>query len=144
VVEITESVFIQDATNAVDVLSRLREQGIRLALDDFGCGYSSLSYLQRFKFDKLKIDQSFVRRLGQNTDALTIIGAIVNLGHNLGLQVTVEGVETAAQLAILRELGCDQVQGYLFAKPVPIILASDLEQARLRAMFHDPVKRAYA
>jgi EAL domain-containing protein (putative c-di-GMP-specific phosphodiesterase class I) len=143
-VEITESVFIQDATNAVDVLSRLREQGIRLALDDFGCGYSSLSYLQRFKFDKLKIDQSFVRRLGQNTDALTIIGAIVNLGHNLGLQVTVEGVETAAQLAILRELGCDQVQGYLFAKPAPIILASDLEQARLRAMFHDPVKRAYA
>jgi diguanylate cyclase (GGDEF)-like protein len=145
VIEITESVFIQDATNAVDVLSRLRQQGIRLALDDFGSGYSSLNYLQRFKFDKIKIDQSFVSRLGHNADTLTIIGAIVNLGHNLGLHVTVEGVETADQLAILKGLGCDQMQGYLFGRPAPIIAVTDFEQARLRAMFQDPaILRAWA
>ncbi|KQP17425.1 diguanylate cyclase [Methylobacterium sp. Leaf100] len=144
VVEITESVFIQDATNAVDVLSRLRQQGVRLALDDFGSGYSSLSYLQQFKFDKIKIDQSFVRRLGQDADTLTIIGAIVNLGHNLGLHVTVEGVETADQLEILRGLGCDQMQGYLFARPSPTITGRELEQARLRAMFAETFVRARA
>ncbi len=144
VVEITESVFIQDATNAVDVLSRLRAQGIRLALDDFGSGYSSLNYLQRFKFDKIKIDQSFVRRLGQDADTLTIIRAIVNLGHNLGLHVTVEGVETAEQLAILRRLGCDQMQGYLFARPSPMMNTWELEQARLHTMFADTFIRARA
>ena len=135
VIEITESVFIQDATNAVEILSHLRSQGIRLALDDFGSGYSSLSYLQRFKFDKIKVDQSFVRRLGHDSDTLTIIRAIVNLGHNLGLQVTVEGVETAEQLAILRKLGCDQMQGYLFARPAPLTAISEFEEARLQAMF---------
>ncbi|MCJ2020462.1 EAL domain-containing protein [Methylobacterium sp. E-065] len=135
VIEITESVFIQDATKAVEVLTRLRGLGVRLALDDFGTGYSSLSYLQQFRFDKIKIDQSFVRKIEQSADTLTIVRAIANLGHNLGLQVTVEGVETAEQLAILRQLGCDQMQGYLFAKPAPKLPASELEQARLRALF---------
>ncbi|SFH01421.1 PAS domain S-box-containing protein/diguanylate cyclase (GGDEF) domain-containing protein [Methylobacterium gossipiicola] len=144
VIEITESVFIQDAANAVDVLSRLRRQGVHLALDDFGSGYSSLSYLQRFKFDKIKIDQSFVRRLGQSSDTLTIIHAIANLGHNLGLHVTVEGVETAEQLAILKEIGFDQMQGYLFGKPAPTLTVTDFEQARLRAMFQEPDLRAWA
>ena len=144
VVEITESVFIQDATKAVAVLSRLREQGIRLALDDFGTGYSSLSYLQQFKFDKIKIDQSFVRRLGTDRDTLTIVRAIVNLGHNLGLQVTVEGVETAEQLAILRGLGCDQMQGYLFSRPVPVTAFSKFEQGRLWSMFAEQPMRALA
>jgi len=144
VIEITESVFIQDAANAVDVLSRLRAQGIRLALDDFGSGYSSLSYLQQFKFDKIKIDQSFVRRLGQDADAFTIIGAIANLGHNLGLHVTVEGVETAEQLAILKGIGFDQMQGYLFGRPAPTLAVTDFEQARLRAMFQEPATRARA
>ena len=135
VLEITESVFIQDATLAVEVLTALRLLGVRLALDDFGTGYASLSYLQQFKFDKLKVDQSFVRRLGQNADSLTIVRAIANLGHNLGLQVTVEGVETPEQLAVLRELGCDQMQGYLFARPAPMTAASEGERARLRALF---------
>ena len=144
VIEITESVFIQDAANAVDVLSRLRAQGIRLALDDFGSGYSSLSYLQQFKFDKIKIDQSFVRRLGQDADAFTIIGAIANLGHNLGLHVTAEGVETAEQLAILKGIGFDQMQGYLFGRPAPTLAVTDFEQARLRAMFQEPATRARA
>ena len=143
VVEITESVFIQDATKAVEVLTQLRALGVRLALDDFGTGYSSLSYLQQFRFDKIKIDQSFVRKIGQNADTLTIVRAITNLGHNLGLQVTVEGVETAEQLAILRELQCDQMQGYLFARPNPSLVASELEQARMRALFNrTPLKAA--
>ncbi|MGX5777332.1 bifunctional diguanylate cyclase/phosphodiesterase [Methylorubrum zatmanii] len=137
VLEITEGVFIQDAAMAVEVLTALRSLGVRLALDDFGTGYSSLSYLQRFKFDKIKIDQSFVRRLGQHADTLTILRAITHLGHNLGLQVTVEGVETPEQLAILRELGCDQMQGYLFARPGPMAALSELEPERLRALF-DP------
>ena len=152
VLEITEGVFIQDAAMAVEVLTALRTLGVRLALDDFGTGYSSLSYLQRFKFDKIKVDQSFVRRLGQHADSLTIVRAITHLGHNLGLQVTVEGVETQEQLAVLRELGCDQMQGYLFARPTPmtgpmttpIAGSPDLERARLRSLFDGPQAKAYA
>ena len=135
VIEITESVFIQDASTAVAVLTRLRDLGVRLALDDFGTGYSSLSYLQQFRFDKIKVDQSFVRRLGQHADTLAIVRAIVNLGHNLGLHVTVEGVETPEQLAILRDLQCDQMQGYLFARPTPDLAVSELDRARLRSLF---------
>lgn len=144
VVEITESVFIQDEAAAVVVLTKLRELGVRVALDDFGSGYSSLSYLQRFKFDKIKIDQTFVRRLGEHTDTLTIVRAIVNLGHNLGMQVTVEGVETAEQLAILRGLGCNQMQGYLFGRPAPVPMASEEDQLHIRSMFDAPLIRAVA
>lgn len=120
VVEITEAVFIADTTQAVETLSKLRALGIRLALDDFGTGYSSLSYLQLFKFDKFKIDQSFVRRLEGGAEALTIIQTIITLGHNLGLQVTVEGVETPEQALVLQGLGCDQMQGYYFGRPAPL------------------------
>ncbi|MCJ2092800.1 EAL domain-containing protein [Methylobacterium sp. J-072] len=144
VIEITESVFIQDAAKAVKILTDLRRLGVRLALDDFGTGYSSLSYLQQFRFDKIKVDQSFVRRLGQHADTLAIVRAIVNLGHNLGLQVTVEGVETVEQLVILRELRCEQMQGYLFARPTPVPATSELELARLRALFTEPALRALA
>jgi len=135
VVEITEGVFIENGAEAVAVLTNLREQGIRLALDDFGTGYSSLSYLQRFRFDKIKIDQSFVRTLGQNSDTLTIVRAIVNLGHNLGLQVTVEGVETIEQLRILQGLGCDQMQGYLFSRPMPLTVIADVHQDQIQNLF---------
>ncbi|MDP4027172.1 EAL domain-containing protein [Methylobacterium sp. NEAU 140] len=144
IVEITESVFIQDADAAVAVLTRLRALGVRLALDDFGTGYSSLSYLQRFQFDTIKIDRSFVGRLAQHADTLTIVRAIVNLGHNLGLRVVVEGVETAEQLGILRGLGCDRMQGYLFGRPAPVLAVSDLERARTRALFADNLRRATA
>ncbi|MFG5120312.1 EAL domain-containing protein [Methylorubrum sp. POS3] len=140
VLEITEGVFIQDADTAVAVLTDLRGLGVRLALDDFGTGYSSLSYLQRFKFHKIKIDQSFVHRLGQDADSLTIVRAITHLGHNLGLQVTVEGIETAEQLGMLRDLGCDQMQGYLFARPAATT-ASEFDRARLRSLFAEaPMK----
>ena len=135
VVEVTESILIEDAVKAVATLNRLREMGVRIALDDFGTGFSSLSYLQLFKFDKLKIDKAFVKKLGHDDDAMTITKTIVNLGHNLGLYVTAEGVETQAQLAILQALGCDQIQGYVVARPSPIENFTELDQARTRAMF---------
>ncbi|WP_245501385.1 putative bifunctional diguanylate cyclase/phosphodiesterase [Lichenibacterium minor] len=135
VVEVTEGILIEDAAKAVAILNRLRDMGVRVALDDFGTGYSSLSYLQLFKFDKFKIDKSFVRRLGESEDALTIIRTIVNLGHNLGLQVTAEGVETQEQLDILRSLGSDQIQGYLVARPAPVDAFTDLDRLRTKALF---------
>ena len=120
VVEVTEGILIDDTDLAVATLKELKEMGIRIALDDFGTGFSSLSYLQLFKFDKLKIDKSFIRSLGETDEALTLTRTIVNLAHNLGLEVTAEGVETPAQLAILQNLGCDQIQGYLIARPAMI------------------------
>ena len=141
VVEITEGVLIEDAAKAVLILNRLRNMGVRVALDDFGSGFSSLSYLQLFKFDKFKIDKSFVWKLGQSEEALTIIKTIVNLGHNLGLQVTAEGVETLEQLNFLRALGCDQIQGYLVARPAPMGSFTRLDQLRTTAMFgHDRLR----
>ena len=135
VVEVTEGILIDDADEAVKTLNRLREIGVRVALDDFGTGYSSLSYLQLFKFDKFKIDQSFIKKLGESEDALTITRTIVNLGHNLGLNVTAEGVETKAQLAMLQQLGCDQIQGYLVARPAPIKKFTRNDSVRVQALF---------
>ncbi len=135
VVEVTEGILIDDAAQAVDTLNRLREMGVRVALDDFGTGFSSLSYLQLFKFDKFKIDKSFINKLGQSDDALTLTRTIVNLGHNLGLHVVAEGVENAGQLAILQGLGCDQIQGYLVARPALMGNFTELDQARTRATF---------
>ena len=144
VVEVTEGVLIDDAAKAVATLNRLRDMGVRVALDDFGTGYSSLSYLQLFKFDKFKIDKSFVRKLGQSEDALTLTRTIVNLGHNLGLQVTAEGVETPAQLAILQSLGCDQIQGYLIARPAPNGSHTELDRVRTVALFDKNRRRLSA
>jgi EAL domain-containing protein (putative c-di-GMP-specific phosphodiesterase class I) len=87
-------------------------------MDDFGTGYSSLSYLTRFPFDRIKIDQSFVRELGTRTDCITIVRAVTTLGHDLGIAITAEGVETEQQLDALERAGCTEVQGYLFSAPV--------------------------
>ena len=144
VVEITEGVLVNDTGKALEILNGLRGMGIRLALDDFGTGYSSLSYLQRFRFDKFKIDKSFVAKIGQSEDALTITRTIVNLGHNLGLQVTAEGVETRRQLQILQALGCDQIQGYLVARPAPIETFTELDGARVRSLFRAEPSRLSA
>jgi EAL domain-containing protein (putative c-di-GMP-specific phosphodiesterase class I) len=97
----------------------LREMGIAVALDDFGTGYSSLSYLRSFPFDKIKIDQSFVRDLVNNKESMSIIRAVTGLGHSLSMKTTAEGVETQEQLVKLREEGCTEVQGYLFSRPMP-------------------------
>ncbi|MHA7773979.1 putative bifunctional diguanylate cyclase/phosphodiesterase [Roseibium sp. M-1] len=117
VLEITESVFLRDHGSASAKLQKLRDLGIRIALDDFGTGYSSLSYLRQYKFDKIKIDKSFVDEIGERSDGLAIISAVIALAHNLGLEVTAEGVERQFQVDALRTLGCDTMQGYYFGKP---------------------------
>lgn len=117
--ELTESVVMQDARKADNILSRLSRIGIKLAIDDFGTGYSSLSYLKRFDVDRLKIDQSFVRDMTNNYDDAEIARAIINLGHTLGLEIVSEGVETKEQLELLKQQGCDVIQGYLISRPIP-------------------------
>ncbi|MCC6891160.1 MAG: bifunctional diguanylate cyclase/phosphodiesterase [Hyphomicrobiales bacterium] len=119
VLEITEGVLIDDPTSAKARLEDLRRLGVQLALDDFGSGYSSLSYLQQLPFDKLKIDRGFVAALDQSANAGVIIQAIVTLGRALGMSVVIEGVETEAQRVLLRLAGCNEMQGYLFARPAP-------------------------
>lgn len=117
--EITESMIMQGRDQATQILQRFRDLGTHVSIDDFGTGYSSLSYLKRFPIDALKIDRSFVNDLPHDTDDAAITQAIIAMAHSLKLQVVAEGVETVEQLEFLRELGCDQIQGYLFSKPVP-------------------------
>ena len=117
--EITESLIMQDPGSVAGDLRRLRELGFALAIDDFGTGHSSLAYLKRFPIHKLKVDQSFVRNLGSCADDSAIVEAIIRLGQSLGLRVIAEGVETDDNLNRLRDLGCDEIQGYLLSKPLP-------------------------
>jgi len=117
--EITESVLMQDVDKTVETLRALKALGIQLAIDDFGTGYSSLSYLKRLPVDTLKIDRSFVSGLGQDAQDSAIVTSVVSLAKTLNLSITGEGIETTAQHARLTELGCDQGQGYLFARPAP-------------------------
>jgi diguanylate cyclase (GGDEF)-like protein/PAS domain S-box-containing protein len=116
--ELTESMLMQDVDAAIRIMSDLKAIGVHIALDDFGTGYSSLSYLKRFPIDTLKIDQSFVRDITSDAASEAIAGAIIAMAQRLELGVVAEGVETEAQLAVLRGLGCSQVQGYLFCKPL--------------------------
>jgi len=104
---------------AIDIMANFRARGIRLAIDDFGTGYSSLSYLKSFKIHKLKIDQSFVCHLAENSEDQAIVSAVIDLSHNLGFQTIAEGVETAEQLAYLQSQDCDEIQGYYFSRPLP-------------------------
>ncbi len=117
--EITESVLLADTDANLLTLRRLKELGVRIAMDDFGTGYSSLSYLRSFPFDKIKIDRSFVKDIVDQPDCLAIVRAISALGKSLGIRTTAEGVETAAQLACVRQEGCSEVQGYLFSAARP-------------------------
>jgi len=102
----------------LDKIARIRALGVRFSLDDFGTGYSSLAHLKRLGMDQLKIDQSFVRNIHSDSEDQVIAETIIYLGHNFGMQVIAEGVETEAQRQLLAHLGCDAFQGYLFAKPV--------------------------
>jgi len=112
-IELTEATLMTNADESVAMLEQLSRLGVVVAMDDFGTGYSSMSYLQRFPIDKLKIDISFIRNLNSNPDDVSIVGAIISLAHGLRLKVVAEGVETAEQLALLTEMGCDQYQGFL-------------------------------
>ncbi|MHC1943289.1 EAL domain-containing protein [Bradyrhizobium sp. UFLA06-06] len=116
--EITEAVLIRDDEAALDILHQLRELGVRIALDDFGTGYSSLSYLQRFPFDKIKIDRAFIKDLAGTGASSTIVQAVVNIAAASDMTTTAEGVETEQQRNLLRILGCTEMQGYLFSRPV--------------------------
>jgi len=118
--EITESVAMHDATRTTATLHALRNLGIQLSIDDFGTGFSSLAYLRRFPLDKLKIDQSFVRNLSTDEHDATIAHTVILLGQSLKLTVIAEGVETREQIDILRRLGCQEMQGYFFSRPVPV------------------------
>lgn len=118
-IEITEGVLLNNTEEVLAVLTDIQAMGVRVAMDDFGTGYSSLSYLRRFNFDKIKIDKSFVSGLGSSADADSIIRAVISLGASLGMTSNAEGVETAEQADLLREVGCNEVQGYHFAHPMP-------------------------
>jgi EAL domain-containing protein (putative c-di-GMP-specific phosphodiesterase class I) len=117
--EITESVLLAETDSNLATLHQLREIGVHISMDDFGTGYSSLSYLRSFPFDKIKIDQSFVRELAERPDCMAIIRAVAGLGTSLGIATTAEGVETEEQLLRLRAEGCTEVQGFLFSAPRP-------------------------
>jgi len=125
-IEITEGVLIDNTSTAGAMLGEMRKLGARIYLDDFGTGYSSLSYLQRFPIDAVKIDRSFVSRLGPKAEGHEIVQAIVTLAHNLGMRVIAEGIESSDQLALLRRLKCGYGQGWLFSKPIPHEEASEL------------------
>ncbi|WP_334529832.1 sensor domain-containing protein [Bradyrhizobium sp. AZCC 2230] len=118
--EITEGVLIEDFDRGLALLRRLKALGVRISMDDFGSGYSSLSYLQAFPFDKIKIDRAFIMNLGRNPQSAAIVRAVIDLGHGLEMSIIAEGVETIEQLAFLAREGCDGVQGYLLGKPLPI------------------------
>ncbi|MGB7311580.1 MAG: EAL domain-containing protein [Nodosilinea sp.] len=126
--EITESMVMGDVDAAIDLMLKLKSLDLKLAIDDFGTGYSSLSYLHRFPMDTLKVDKSFVGRLEKSNEDRAIINTILTLGQKLGMEVVAEGVETATQMAILRQEGCDYGQGYFFAKPLPAASALELLQ----------------
>ena len=117
--EITESVLLQDSETTVSTLHQLRRLGVRIAMDDFGTGYSSLSYLRSFPFDKIKIDQSFVREMSQRTDCLAIVQSVASLGASLGMPTVAEGIETEDQLRQIQAAGCTDAQGYYFGRPKP-------------------------
>ncbi len=118
-VEITESMMIENSETALASLHQLRDLGVRISMDDFGTGYSSLGYLRNFRFDKIKIDQSFIRELASRTDSMAIIRAVTSLCGSLGMATTAEGVETEEQMKALSEEKCTEVQGYLFSRPCP-------------------------
>ncbi|HEV7277930.1 MAG TPA: PAS-domain containing protein [Devosiaceae bacterium] len=117
--EITETLLLAETETTLATLHRLRDLGVRISMDDFGTGYSSLSYLRAFPFDKIKIDRSFMNELTPQQDSVAIIKAVIGLGQSLGMATTAEGIETEEQLAVVREQGCSEVQGFLFSPPLP-------------------------
>jgi diguanylate cyclase (GGDEF)-like protein len=127
--EITEGVLLEQSAYSLMTLRGLQELGVRIAMDAFGTGYSSLSYLQMFAFDKIKLDQSFVQELGKSSGATSIVRTVLDLGRSLGMVTTAEGVETASQRDYLTQQGCNQMQGYLFSRPVP---AAEIKNLLLR------------
>ena len=128
--ELTEGVLMQDVEGGRRSLQALKEFGFALAVDDFGTGYCSLSYLKRFPLDTLKVDRAFINDITVDAEDAAIVRAIIGLGHNLGLKLVAEGVETPAQLQFLRAHGCDLVQGFLLSQAVPADVFTQSIRAR--------------
>jgi EAL domain-containing protein (putative c-di-GMP-specific phosphodiesterase class I) len=118
--ELTENAALKDPEGAIAIMDKLNARGIRMSIDDFGTGYSSLSYLKRFKAYRLKIDKSFVRDILENAEDQAIVTAIISMANSLGMHTIAEGVETAGQMELLREKGCDELQGYWLSQPLPV------------------------
>jgi EAL domain-containing protein (putative c-di-GMP-specific phosphodiesterase class I) len=135
--ELTESSMVDEDSVAPEELRQLRAMGIELQIDDFGTGYSSLSQLQRLDIDVVKIDQSFVRKLGQDQQSNALCEAIISIGRALNITVVAEGVETQEQLNILRQMGCEEVQGYLLSRPV---LPEKIAQLLLQGPFFEVLR----
>ena len=129
--EITETAIMDAPRSAAKVLEELRASGVQIYLDDFGTGYSSLSYLHKLPIDTVKIDKSFIDRIGEDSDDREIVRTIIDLSHRLKLDVIAEGVETRAQWAALDSLGCERAQGYYFSRPVQTAAALDMVGTRL-------------
>ncbi|MGY6126890.1 putative bifunctional diguanylate cyclase/phosphodiesterase (plasmid) [Paraburkholderia strydomiana] len=135
--EFTESVLLDDVDNVIASISSLRLLGVKVSIDDFGTGYSSLAYLKNLPFDGLKVDQTFVSDMTEDPSSLAIVKTIVQLGRNLNMMVTAEGVEAPEQLKTLRDLGCTEIQGYLVSRPLS---ADDFERFLRKAESAFPVK----
>ncbi|WP_439865388.1 EAL domain-containing response regulator [Pseudomonas antarctica] len=131
-VELTEGSLMENTQHTIDSLQRLRAMGVKISIDDFGTGYSSLAYLRRFPIDTLKIDIAFIREVTTNPQDAAIARTIIELAHSLNLRAVAEGVETQEQLAFLKEAGCDQIQGYLFSRPLPVTTLERLLLERLK------------
>ena len=116
----TEDILLLDEARVLDMFKRIQELGVRILFDDFGTGYASLSYLKKFPLDGLKIDRSFVTGFEDDQTTTGFLSAIVDMGHTLGLTVTAEGIETEPQREMLRDLGCTEMQGFLFSRPQPV------------------------
>jgi diguanylate cyclase (GGDEF)-like protein len=140
--EITETVLMQNTAATLSTLHQLRGLGVRIALDDFGTGYSSLSHLRGFPFDKIKIDRSFVESITEKEDCVTIVQAVTAMAHRLGMRTTAEGVETEDQRQKLRELGCTEMQGYLFSRPQPVDQLAPLLLAQPLPMPQQPLPQS--
>jgi len=120
-VEVTESLLVRDDGSTQNQLAAIKRMGVSIAMDDFGTGYSSLGYLWKYEFDKLKIDRSFLLGYDQDPERLEkVIGSVINLGHGIDMYVTIEGVESDEHVKILNGMGCDQLQGYYFGKPMSL------------------------
>src|SRR5438874_10113710 len=144
-IEITESILLENTEVNLTILNQLRDLGVKISMHDFGTSYSSLNYLRTFRFDKIKIDQSFIRDLTGNSDSLAIVRAVVELGASFGITSTAEGVETEEQLRCLKDESCAEAQGYFFSPPrpayeIPSIIAS-IQQAKADSICGHPRRK---
>lgn len=128
--EITETLIMEDIEGSIVKLEALRDMGVNIAIDDFGTGYSSLSYLARLPVQMLKIDRAFISAMNQDAKSMTFVSTMISLAHSLGLKVIAEGVETAGQARFLKLLKCNEVQGYLYSKPLPFEQVTALLESR--------------